>query len=104
MNTRLSLTGVIAAALLAGCAGTYYGGHDYGPVAAVSYDGYYDGFYGPFDDGYWGEDGAFYYRDGNHHYQRDDAGHFKHEAAEGLKPVHGHPHGGHGGEGDHPKG
>ena len=77
-----------------------YGGGD----VAVGYDGYYDGFYGPFNDGYWGRDGGFYYRDGEGHpYHRDTGGHFRHEAGAGFNPVHGHgPTGGHAAEGgDH---
>ncbi len=99
MKTRIGLAALTTAALLAGCAGPYYGGP--GPVAAVGYDGYYDDYYGPFDDGYWGGDGGFYYRGGDHHYHRDTGNHFSHVAAAGMHPIHGHgPAGGaHGGGG-----
>ena len=52
-------------------------------------DGYYDGFYGPFDDGYWGNDGFFWYTDRSHAWHRDDGGHFHHDAGRGWNHVHG---------------
>ncbi len=102
MKMMMGLAALTAGALLAGCAGTYYGGGYGGPVAAVGYDGYYDDYYGPFDDGYWGADGGFYYRGSDHSYHRDTGGHFSRQAANGMHPVHGHgPAGGAHGGGEH---
>jgi hypothetical protein len=59
-------------------------------VGSVSYDGYYDGYYGTFYDGYWGPDGYFYYSDGvGHPFRRDDAHHFRRDLAPGYRPVRG---------------
>ncbi len=56
----------------------------------VSYDGYYDDYYGPFYDGYWGSDGFFYYTDGpGHPFRRDEGRHFSHDLGVGFHPVHG---------------
>ena len=74
------------------------------PYVGYPYDGYYDGFYGPYLSGYWGADGFFYYGDGHGRYHRDDGHHFSHEALGGFHGVHtagGHFGGGgfHGGGG-----
>lgn len=57
---------VCSAALagLSGCASDGYYGADlgYGYGSPYTYDGWYDGYYGPIYDGYWGSDGYFYYR------------------------------------------
>jgi hypothetical protein len=59
-------------------------------LGAVSYDGFYDDYYGPFYDGYWGPDGFFYYSDGvGHPFRRDDAHHFRRDLAPGYHPVRG---------------
>src|SRR6185437_13210394 len=90
-DMRKILIALAALTLLAGCetrqrvgVGVVAGGPDY-------YDGYYDGFYGPFYDGYWGTDGAFWYSDGGHNWHRDDGHHFGHAAGGGghWNHVHG---------------
>jgi hypothetical protein len=59
-------------------------------LGTVSYDGFYDDYYGPFYDGYWGPDGFFYYSDGvGHPFRRDDARHFRRDLAPGYHPVRG---------------
>jgi hypothetical protein len=79
---------------LAACAGDYgYGVADYGP-GPYSYDGYYDGYYGPIYDGYWGSDNHFYYRHGagDRGYVRGDRGHFSRDMPQGgrnFQPLHG---------------
>ncbi len=80
--------------LLSGCA---YGPRDHdryaGGGVAVGvdyYDGYYDGFYGPYNDGYWGNDGFYYYSDNNRAWHRDDSHHFRHDnGGNGWNHVHG---------------
>ena len=80
-------------ALLAGCASGPPYGPGPGPVVAVGYDGYYDGFYGPIYDGYW-RDGHFWWRDRDDHpYRRDDDNHFRRDAAAGFQHIHGEGHG-----------
>jgi hypothetical protein len=83
-----------AALLLSGCVydDGYYAHDDfghgyYGPAGyiGIDYDGYYDGYYGPFDSGYWGPSGYFYYRHGGRYY-RDGGHHFRHG------PGHGYYH------------
>lgn len=115
MKLRLAALALatLAAVPLAGCAdGVYGGGPAYGP-GPYSYDGYYDGAYGPIYDGYWGDDDYFYYRSGPdaHGFRRGDRAHFAHAAPGGggnFQPMHGSfapgsgmhmPHfgGGHGG-------
>ena len=62
-----------------------------GPGPVVSYDAYYDGFYGAFDDGYWGPDGGFYYRRGvDHVYVRDYGNHFRRGPVGGYRGVRFH--------------
>jgi hypothetical protein len=59
-------------------------------VGSVSYDGFYDDYYGPFYDGYWGPDGFFYYSDGvGHPFRRDDAHHFRRDFSPGYHAVRG---------------
>ena len=74
----------IAALLLAGC-----GGPARVDVAFYDSNGFYDGYYGPFNDGYWGADGAFWYLDGGHAWHRDIGGHFRHDGADGFNHVQG---------------
>jgi hypothetical protein len=105
---RLSAA-LAACVLLAGCAPAYYGPgpgpgpYAYGPYPeeAVTFDGFYDGYYGPFNDGYWARDGHYYYADRNHNFHRDYSGHFRRNAVAGYRHVQspGRPAGGHpGGE------
>lgn len=91
MKSAAFIGAVAAVGLLAGCASGpgYYGP---GPVVAVGYDGYYDGFYGPIYDGYW-KGGYFYWRDRDDHpFRRDDARHFRREAKEGFNRIQGERH------------
>jgi hypothetical protein len=93
MQTKWIVTSaVLSAVLLSGCA------YDRGPRDRVAvgvgvsddYDGYYDGFYGPFNDGYWGTDGNFWYdSDGHNNWRRDDGHHFQRTARNGFNHVHG---------------
>jgi len=113
---------------LSACAGDYYGGinsayyspYNYGDP--YSYDGYYDGYYGPIYDGYWGNNGYFYYRnsDRDRDYRRGDRQHFSRQERRGgghWSRMHGQmtpnagmrmpnfPHGnGHGRDRDHDHG
>ena len=69
---------------LSGCAddGMGFGGGDaYYTAGPWTYDGWYDGFYGPIYDGYWGSDGVFYYRgsDGDRQFHRGSGTHFRHD-------------------------
>lgn len=81
---------------LAACVDDGYGGvgvASYGP-GPYSYDGWYDGYYGPIYDGYWGSDNYFYYRHGNgdRGYMRGDRGHFRRDTPQGqhnYQPLHG---------------
>ena len=71
---------------LSGCVDDGYGGVDgYYAAGPWSYDGWYDGFYGPIYDGYWGSDGAFYYRgsEGDHAFHRGGGAHFRHDSPGG---------------------
>jgi len=97
MRIATLLAAAAALAGLSACATEVaYGPGPYGPgpgypVAAVSWDGYYDGFYGPFYDGFWGADGVYYYRTGPREaWRRDNDGHFAREARNGFQPVRGH--------------
>lgn len=94
MKSKILMLGAaLAAVLVSGCAyddhrgrvAVGVGGPDY-------YDGYYDGFYGPFGDGYWGNDGFFYYSDAGNNWHRDDGHHFHHESGTGWNHVHGTGH------------
>jgi len=59
-------------------------------TGSLSYDGYYDDYYGPFYDGYWGQDGFFYYSDGpGHPFRRDEGRHFRRDLAPGYHAVRG---------------
>jgi hypothetical protein len=58
--------------------------------ADVDYDGWYDGFYGPFVGGFWGPHDRFYYDDGGRHFHPDRGGHFRHSGGPGLQAIHGH--------------
>ena len=96
MKSKILMLGAaLAAVLVSGCA---YDGHRNRVAVGVGvggpdyYDGYYDGFYGPFDDGYWGNDGFFYYSDSGHNWHRDDGHHFRHESGKGWARVHGRGH------------
>lgn len=84
MNKLVAALGVAGVIALGGCA--YGPGHGGGMV----YDGYYDGFYGPFVDGYWGGDGAFYYYDNGGARHRDEGGHFRRDNAAGFSHIQGH--------------
>jgi hypothetical protein len=90
---KMILTIGAAALVLSACTGP---GHerfavDVGVGAGpVAYDGYYDGYYGPYTDGYWGTDGFFYYSDANRHFVRDDNRHFRREPATGFTRVAAH--------------
>jgi hypothetical protein len=89
---RTLLMVAAAGAILSGCADYYGPGPSYGPgpVGVASFDGYYDGFYGPVYDGYYGTDGAFYYRGRHDHdWRRDTGEHFHAQAANGFHPFHG---------------
>lgn len=94
------LTAGAAALILCGCMGS---GPRHDEVAVgvgvgpASYDGWYDGYYGPYTDGYWGGDGSFYYssgggfvRDNDHHFRRDTAAGFTHVQAHAA-PAHAAP-------------
>jgi hypothetical protein len=93
MGKRLKMIlGACALLALAGCASAD------GPI---SYDGYYDGYYGPMYDGYWGDDNSFYYSGGiGQPFVRDGGSHFRRGAAAGFNSFHnthmgphaGHPH------------
>ena len=84
------LTVGAAALILCGCMGP---GPRHEEVAVSvgagpAYDGWYDGYYGPYTDGYWSDDGFFYYssgggfvRDNDHHFRRDTAPGFNHVQA-----------------------
>jgi hypothetical protein len=68
------------------------------------YDGFYDGYYGPFNDGYWGGDGFFYNSDGFGGFLPDRGNHFRHTGGSGFHGIHtgGGQHGsGGGGGGNH---
>ncbi len=100
MNKKLALVLLTLTTMpLAACADGYGygGGAGYGP-GPYSYDGYYDGYYGPIYDGYWGSDNNFYYRHGagDRGYTRGDRGHFSRDMPQGggngghtYQPLHG---------------
>ena len=76
--------------LLAGCAPAYGPPGPGGVGVAVSYDGFYDDYYGPFYDGYWGRDNYFYYSRGpGLPYRRDLYRHFRRNYWNGFHPIHG---------------
>ena len=88
----IALVTAMAAAPLAGCAEGYgYGGGVAYGAGPYTYDGYYDGAYGPVYDGYWGDDDYFYYRSGPNdtHFHRGDHNHFAHDAPAGGGPGRG---------------
>lgn len=94
MLLALALTGALTG--LGACADSYYGGdngprhyryYDHNPV---SYEGYYDGYYGRVHDGYWGDGGVFYYSTGEGQpYVVDRGRHFRRDAYEGYRPFRG---------------
>jgi hypothetical protein len=99
MNKKL-LIAIVAALPLSACVG--YGGGGYGYNGSfdgpVSYDGYYDDYYGPIYDGYWGDGGVFYYRNSEHgHFRPDRSGHFRHDMGGGPGGPGQGPNGGPGG-------
>jgi hypothetical protein len=75
--------------LLAGCETREHLGVGVAPGGPEYYDGYYDGFYGPFNDGYWGDDGFFWYSGGDRAWHRDENHHFQRMAGNGFNHVHG---------------
>ncbi len=86
---RSTLVALSAAILLSACAESAL---DEPPAAYadVDYDGWYDGFYGPFQGGFWGPHDRFYYDDGQHHFHPDRGAHFRHSAGGGFQSIHGH--------------
>jgi hypothetical protein len=92
MQSSIIITAALSASLLSGCAydrGAPGGRATIGVGIADNYDGYYDGYYGPFNDGYWGDDGYFWYPDANRGWHRDENQHFRREAKAGFNHVHG---------------
>jgi hypothetical protein len=88
---RTILTIGAAALILCACVGPRHetvaaGVSAGGPV----YDGWYDGYYGPYTDGYWGDDGFFYYSSGGT-FVRDNDRHFRRDTAPGFAHVQAHP-------------
>lgn len=77
-----------AAGLLSACASTYAGG-PFPRYATFDSDGWYDGFYGPYQGGFWGPDSQFYYDDGQHNFHPDLAGHFRHQDGGGFQHIQG---------------
>lgn len=96
MKVGQILGATAALVLVAGCAGGYYGGSDFGYYGPdTEFDGYYDGAYGPIYDGYWGHGGAFYYRSSaGGTWNRGETAHFRRAAAPGFNHIHGTTHGG----------
>jgi hypothetical protein len=92
MNLRLAawIGAVVLAGGLGACAGDvgYYGPEP--AYADVDYDGFYDGFYGPFNGGYWGPNGFYHWNPGHQHYHFDNGAHFRRQAAPGFSAIHGH--------------
>jgi hypothetical protein len=90
MNLRLavSIGAVALAGALGACEGAYYG--PAGVYADVDYNGFYDGYYGPFNGGYWSDGGFYYWDAGRRNYRFDHGGHFRREAAPGFTSFHGH--------------
>lgn len=80
---------LVPVAVLSGCNGAEHGSVSVAAGGPDYYDGYYDGFYGPFNDGYWGGDGFFWYSDAGHNWHRDDGHHFQRNASAGFNHVHG---------------
>ena len=101
---RPALAALSAAILLSACAEHALDGPP-PAYADVDYDGWYDGYYGPFNGGFWGPHNRFYYDDGHNHFQPDRGGHFSHTAGAGMHAIHGHAPvhvgGGHAGGGGH---
>lgn len=82
MRIQKNLMVAIGAALLASACVAY------GPDGYLEYDGYYDGYYGPYSTGYWGIDGFFYYSDRGQ-YVRDDGHHYRHQQFNGGRRFQG---------------
>jgi hypothetical protein len=89
MKLRSIAIALGAASLLSACAHTYMDGPPLA-YADVDYDGWYDGFYGPFNGGFWGANDRFFFDDGAHHFRPDMGGHFRHQDGGGFQHIQGH--------------
>jgi hypothetical protein len=91
MKIRQVLVAGAAVMMMAGCADYGVGYYGPGPVAAVDYDGYYDGYYGPIYDGYW-NGGSFYYRTRAGGHWRKGGNHFRRTESAGFNHIQGTAH------------
>jgi len=87
---RTILTVGTAALMLSACMGPRHETVAVGvSVGGPAFDGWYDGYYGPYTDGYWSDDGFFYYSSGGG-YVRDNDRHFRRDTAPGFTHVQAH--------------